>query len=60
MPPGLTIFALRVIEYLTKLLVPDMRNCFLICWFRETKRFSKQYRLLLLPLVTSQRLKVSF
>lgn len=47
----LTVLLQSAINYLTITLMPDMRNNLLKCSSGESKRLSKQYRLLLLPMV---------
>lgn len=45
----------RLIDYLTKIPVPGMRNIRLNCWSWEFKWYPKWYKLLFLPLTASQR-----
>jgi hypothetical protein len=50
MPLELTLLLPKVIDYLTKHTIPDIRNTISNYWSEESKRVFKHYRLVLLPL----------
>lgn len=50
--------SLTAVNTIEKIPAACMGNLLLRCWSRQSKRFPKQYRLLILSLITSQNLKV--
>lgn len=58
MPLGVTVLPLRVIVYLTEAILPEMRSLLLSCHSGDSKRTPKQYRLLILLMAVSQKLRI--